>query len=256
MRRPFGNFTLIELLVVIAIIAILAALLLPSLKHARSLAKRVSCLNTMRQLGLGCLMYAGDNQVLPGQNHQEGDLAYLYRPWRTIPEGASWLGQIRGNIGFSGDILCPDLKSKPANAPGGALWYYENCMNNYQYNGELSNTGVYEMKPYGMNPVAVKMPSHCIMVWDLSQWACWGRSYPGILYNASYSNPQTEFGYYPSGWLDSNQLPSDGGVTGYTINSVNHAGFANSIFVDGHGQADKYTTLTGANFMPGYDGQN
>lgn len=60
-------FTLIELLVVLAIVAILAALLLPAISTAKQRAAQVTCINNLRQLGLGMKLYVdSSNDTFPG----------------------------------------------------------------------------------------------------------------------------------------------------------------------------------------------
>lgn len=64
-KRELAGFTLVELLVVIAIIGILVALLMPAVQAARESARRTSCSNHLRQIGIAALNYEASNKRLP-----------------------------------------------------------------------------------------------------------------------------------------------------------------------------------------------
>jgi len=106
MHRPHCAFTLIELLVVIAIIAILMAILLPSLGRAREQGKRVVCLNNLRQLMTGWIMYADDN----GDRIVAANTG-LASAWVQYPGvGATQAARIQGiRSGLLYSRYCPEI---------------------------------------------------------------------------------------------------------------------------------------------------
>lgn len=92
LSRRRAGFTLVELLVVIAIIGILVALLLPAVQYAREAARRMSCSNNLRQLGLALHNYHDTSKALP--------CAWYYSP--SPPNVQGW-----------GPCILPQIEQQP-----------------------------------------------------------------------------------------------------------------------------------------------
>ena len=104
-----GGFTLIELLVVIAVIALLMAILIPTLRSARELGQRAVCLSNLRQLALAWVAYASEHDDKIVQNQ-----GFIAQKGSRVWEG--WLGRA---------FLLPNSRAEVIqHSHKGALWPY------------------------------------------------------------------------------------------------------------------------------------
>ena len=107
--RQKAGFTLVELLVVIAIIALLIAILLPSLQKAKAAAQSVVCQTNLKSIGMALQQYAMDhNDYLPPINEMRNGAAY----WGNYYDG--WISTLT-------DYLKPRRPSTDPNFPGRSI---------------------------------------------------------------------------------------------------------------------------------------
>ena len=209
-RRP--AFTLVELLVVVAIIAVLAALLLPSLTQCKAAARRAQCTSNLRQLGVAAELYWDDNE----------GACFRYSGARTNGGQLYWFGWLQDGAEGERDFdaragalfpylqeggveLCPSLRYADAQfklkAKGAA----------YGYGYNLHFSAPTKQPPVNLN--RLKRPSDTAVFADAAQVNT-------FLAPASPANPLLEEFYYVN-------------ATEPTAH-FRHATFANVAFADGH----------------------
>ena len=100
---------MIELLVVVAVIAVLAGLLLPGLARARDRALAVACLNHLKQLQLGWMLYAGDHNDWLAPSEMNA----------SVPRAPRW---VDGNMSVGRDVEMTRTNRALLVAPMGEQW--------------------------------------------------------------------------------------------------------------------------------------
>ena len=262
-RAKRAGFTLIELLVVIAIIAILAAMLLPALSAAKKRAQQAQCMNNLKQLGLGMMLYLGDNNdVFPFMASKNGPLAFDWIYWReyapftaTFPvENSPILANLGKITTNNANLLnCPLITwDTPRYAPspaGTRLYSWSYCINgiasdvrNYGFASQGGNAHINPPWLYFKSTQA-RNPSGKMMLVEQS------------ILDLTGDNPNSGNTGNPLA-LDGHWEPFQVDATGnFTVNggndlTVRHNGRANVNFGDGHAEPASYKDVSTNNCVP------
>ncbi len=223
MGKQKTGFTLIELLVVISIIALLLALLMPSLEKAREQGRQVVCLANLKDLTLAWMMYADDNdgKIVNGEAGDaprvrvdaETQRTYTEVPWAFETDPATSSYDQRQEI-ENGALFSYTKDTKVYRCPGGKANHMRTYSIANPLNGEpFNNTNaIYWVK----NKSLVRRPHERIIFIDEGQTFINTDTYPGQAISATsgYNIGHSFRIYYSENkWMNSPPARHGGGTT-------------------------------------------
>ncbi|MBI4028060.1 MAG: prepilin-type N-terminal cleavage/methylation domain-containing protein [Verrucomicrobia bacterium] len=233
-------FTLIELLVVVAIIAILAALLLPSLQQAKESAKKEQCLSNMKQIHYTLILYADDNQGWCWPVCWEGgNVFYSYNP---PPTGLTyWSGWMSSYFPKKDILHCPamdkTLVTSPPwsgyNPPTWAWWTTYRMMASRSYMSGNGTQDFYGWVAYNASTPAsttrMVCPNINFLERSITGYGTGGDYVGPVYYPSAAEQAAVVDGYDPSGrwWAYPYASP---------VNNHFRSNGENIVFLDGHGE--------------------
>lgn len=197
--RSSPSFTLVELLIVIALIALLAALIMPSLGRSKRKAQATECINNLRQLGYAAQMYWDDH------DGRLGALSGIFPSWTDPEAEQAWTKLLFPYVKTTRAYRDPEWPSWMPELP---ICYYMNLLPAYVDSGSPPSGR------FALQLKRISQPSSFILMSE-DLWV----------------SPQQEID-------PTNEKADRTGFSGTATNyPPPHAGFANFLFADGHVEA-------------------